>query len=64
MSVSYALPPSAVTVHSLSETLRRLRSAKGMTQKDLSIFTGFDRAYVNRIEGGKQPPVEGEPHQS
>lgn len=41
-------------VSTLAITLRRLRQMRGFTQTDLGLQAGFDRAYVSRIESGKQ----------
>lgn len=38
----------------LAITLRRLREARGITQTDLGLQAGFDRAYVNRVESARQ----------
>ncbi len=38
---------------SLSACLKELRTERGWTQGDLCRATGFERAYVSRLESGK-----------
>ncbi len=38
---------------SLSACLKELRSERGWTQGDLCRATGFERAYISRLESGK-----------
>lgn len=35
------------------ENVRRLRTAKGLTQSDLEAVTGIDRGDISRIENGR-----------
>lgn len=35
------------------ENVRRLRTAKGLTQSDLEAATGIDRGDISRIENGR-----------
>jgi XRE family transcriptional regulator, regulator of sulfur utilization len=36
--------------------VKRLRLAHGWMQSDLAAYTGLERAYLSRLEGGKVEP--------
>jgi len=40
----------------LTNNVRQLREARGMTQKDLSLHVGVSRQAINAIETGKYDP--------
>ena len=40
------------------ETMRCMRIALGLTQKDLATCLGFKAAYIHSIEKGERPPTE------
>lgn len=41
----------------LGENLRELRLKKKMSQGDLAIILGVDRAYISNIENGRMNPT-------
>jgi transcriptional regulator with XRE-family HTH domain len=41
----------------LGQNLKRIREEKGMTQGDICRATGFDRAYISRVENGEKNPT-------
>ena len=44
------------TPRQMGKTLRRLRTAKGLSQAMLAKRVGLSREYVNKIEAGKYDP--------
>ncbi|PPF54678.1 hypothetical protein C5B94_06970 [Clavibacter michiganensis] len=41
----------------LGETLKHVRSARGLTQSDVAEQLGFERFYVRELETGSTPPL-------
>jgi transcriptional regulator with XRE-family HTH domain len=41
----------------MGATIREQRSALGLSQRELSVRTGVDRAFLNGIENGKRNPT-------
>jgi len=50
------MPLQIDNIYEIAEFVRRVRLEKNLTQTDVAILTGIERAWINRLEKGK---VEG-----
>jgi len=46
-----------VSAKKLGDNIRRIRTAKGMTQGDLCRVLEIDRAYMSNVENGRKNPT-------
>jgi transcriptional regulator with XRE-family HTH domain len=43
-------------IEKVSKVLRHLRNSRKVSQQDISLTTGIDRAFISEIENGKKIP--------
>lgn len=43
-------------IEMVSKVLRHLRNSRKVSQQDISLTTGIDRAFISEIENGKKIP--------
>ena len=51
------LHPASGPEKAFGEALREVRKAKGISQEELALESGFDRTYVSLIERGVKSPT-------
>ncbi|HWM68287.1 MAG TPA: helix-turn-helix transcriptional regulator [Steroidobacteraceae bacterium] len=49
--------PSQAALNRLADNVKRLRNARGMTQKELGTACGLDRSYIGQVEQGAINPT-------